>query len=941
MKSPAAMRIWIADHKWTARLAVAALLYTLGGFFLLPALIQWQLRQRLPPLTHRQATVAQVKCNPYALSLTVRGFALTETNGEPFAAFDEFYANFQLSSIFRRAWFFREIRLVRPFGQITYRPDGQFNFANLFNQTNAAKPSPPPRVLIDDLIITNGTVAFADQKRPTPFRTAFTPIKVHLTKFSTRPDRKNPYSFTASDDAGATFSWAGNFSINPLRSAGSIELGGVKIKKYSPYLQDFARVEILDGELGVRADYRYDGTTNALDLEFTQAGVDVTRLQIKSIESGETVVSIPSFSLRHAQAAVLKQTARVAAIQSTGGSILARREKDGRINLLALLIPPASTTAKSPTHSTPAWSAVIDEISFENYAIQFEDKMPGKPAVLQFDQLALKLNNVSTLTNAPVNAAFAARFQQTGTISIEGTALPFAPSAEVRLALTHLDLSALQPYVEEQVKLIVKSGGLSLNGLARYGATQPGVALASFAGNVAITNFSTLDDVLFKDFTRWDALAIDGIQLDVQPEKLAIDQIKFAGLQTSLHLGPDKRSNFETILRDKLPARATTSNAPPASAPPAATATNTFVATVGALRFEHAAIHFSDQSLQPHGSFDVQEFSGTITNLSSAGHTRAAVDLRGKVDAPAPFHIRGQINPFPQQLYANLAIVFSNTDLTAFTPYMEKYGGYPLQKGKLSLDLHYLIDQKQVTASNVFHLDRFTLGPKNNSPDATKLPVKLAVALLKDINGRIDLNVPVQGRLDDPKFRVAPIIWKVVVNLLVKAATSPFALLGGMFGGGDELSFVEFQPGRAFIPESETNKLNTLIRALTNRPALNLEIAGAVNITNDGPALARRKLELQIKTLHLQEQAGSSKPARSVDEVKLEPKEYERLLRQLYKKTIGRYKPAEVLAQERAAATNSPPAPLANAAPRPASEQRGATRLLSPALADQSASRRP
>ena len=242
---------------------------------------------------------------------------------------------------------------------------------------------------------------------------------------------------------------------------------------------------------------------------------------------------------------------------------------------------------------------------------------------------------------------------------------------------------------------------------------------------------------------------------------------------------------------------------------------------------------------------------------------------------------------------------------------MEKYGGYPLQKGKLSLDLHYLIDQKQVTASNVFHLDRFTLGPKNNSPDATKLPVKLAVALLKDINGRIDLNVPVQGRLDDPKFRVAPIIWKVVVNLLVKAATSPFALLGGMFGGGDELSFVEFQPGRAAIPESETNKLNTLIRALTNRPALNLEIAGAVHPTNDRPALARRKLELQIKTLHLQEQAGSSKPARSVDEVKLEPKEYERLLRQLYKKTIGRYKPAEVLAQERAAATNNAATPAA------------------------------
>jgi hypothetical protein len=311
----------------------------------------------------------------------------------------------------------------------------------------------------------------------------------------------------------------------------------------------------------------------------------------------------------------------------------------------------------------------------------------------------------------------------------------------------------------------------------------------------------------------------------------------------------------------------------------------------------------------------VQQFDGTITGLSSKEQTTATVDLKGKIDSHSPFGVSGKINPLVDDLFADITISITNTDMTAFTPYTEKYAGRPLSKGKLSFAVHYLINQKALKSENGFYVDQLTFGTKNNSPDATTLPVKLAVALLKDRHGRIQLDVPVSGRLDDPKFRLAPIIWQVVVNLIEKAATSPFSLLGAVFGGGEEMSYVTFTPGQAVIPDTETNKLETLAKALYERPELTVEINGSADPEQDRAPLAQMKLQQQIKSLWVKEQTDSGKSAVSVDEVQLEPQDYERLLRKAYKTTLGSYKPSE-------AGTNLTPALVAHSAAnkKPAAE---------------------
>lgn len=917
--------IWSVRFKWPRRIAIALVIYTVVGFFVVPAVIKSQMLKRLPALTKRQAAVEQVRFNPYVLSLTIRGFSLKEPDGEVFFAFDEFYINFQpWASLFKQSWVFSEISLKKPFAQITYRADGSFNFANLINNSTAepkqpTKPQSLPKLIIYGLSVTNGGVAFADLKRKDPFHTQFLPINVNLTNLTTIRDRNSPYSFLARTDSGESFAWSGTITLNPLRSAGLFRLGGLKLGKYSTYSHDYARFEIVNGLLDVAADYHYDSATNAMDLEVSKAAVHLSNLELKAPDTGEMVLAIPSFSVTDTDASVARQTARVGLIKSSGGSLLVRRNQDGTINLLSLLnSPPASAPPTEPVPDKKAaggmalpWSVKIDEIAFDNYAIKVEDKKPAKSASFNIDQLGFDLKGVSNTSNAPVTASLSLRFQETGSIAVNGTATLMPPSADLQLALTNLDLRSIEPYVAEQVKVAITGGTLDLHGRARYAPPEPGAPLINFTGGLALAKFATTDDVLFKDFARWDLLTVDGIQLDLQPDKVHVNDVKFTGLNMGLVVGPDKRINLQTILRNQIATGGGNTNAAGNPTPNLGghettngVAANKTIPDVAldALVLENASFHFEDQSLEPHCSFEVQEFGGSVKGLSSKQDAVAIVDMSGKVDNRSPFSVTGRINPLAKDLFADITVAFTNTELTAFTPYCEKFAGRPLQKGKLSFGVHYSIEKNALKAQNGIYVDQLTLGAKNNSTNATSLPVKLAIALLKDRNGRIQFNIPVAGRVDDPKFKVGPIIWQVVMNLMVKAATSPFSLLGAAFGGGEEMSFVAFEPGKSDVAEAEAKKLDTLAKALYERPALTLEINGSVDPAKDRLPLAQFKLDQQIKSLWVKELTASGKPAVAMEEVVLEPKERERLLKKLYKQTLGSYKPTEVSTNQSPAA---------------------------------------
>ena len=649
------------------------MIYTLAGFFLLPVIIKSQMLKRLPALTKRQAAIGQVKFNPWWFSLTVRGLSLKEANGEVFSSFDELYVRFKpLASVFKRGWVFREITLQKPFAQIVYQKDGVFNFANLLgppsDKPQAAKPL--PALFVELIGITNGMVAFTDLTRPTPFQDRFTPINIELTNLTTLRDRNSPYAFLARTDAGESFAWSGTVSVNPLRSTGSFRVDGLKLKNYAAYSQDYAAFEIANGLLSVAADYRYDSTTNALDLEIAKAELHLDQLELKAPNGGETVITVPTLAVTQAEAALARRTARVGLVKSSGGSLVVRQNRNGTINLLSLLKLPKSEAAgsKAPAgESAPPWSVKIDEIAFDDYAIRAEDQKPAKPAAFKIDHLGFDLKGVSNASNAPVTGSLSLRFQDTGSITLDGTGTLLPPSADLKIALTNLDVRSFQPYVEEQVKLVINSGALNLHGNARYAARDPGAPLLSFRGDLTLAKFATADDVLFKDFAKWEALSVSGIQLDMQPDKLWLDEVKLTGLDTSLIIGPDRRANLQTILRNQINA----TNNETKAAPPNAKPPNLDVA-LAKLVLVNASLHFVDQSIEPHCAFDVQDFGGSVEGLALQAKTQATVDVKGRVDERSPFSVSGKIDPSPGGLFADLTVAFTNTELTAFTPYCEK-----------------------------------------------------------------------------------------------------------------------------------------------------------------------------------------------------------------------------------------------------------------------------
>ncbi len=764
----------------------------------------------------------------------------------------------------------------------------------------ASAPSKPWVFAIDDLALTNCTVNFADLSRASKFEAVISPILVRVQHFSTKPESDATFDFNLPSTRGDAVSGKGTICITPFRLGGNVNVASVKINNYTPYYEKFLRGEVPGGEVNLGLDYRLFSTAEATELTISNAGVALTDLQLKAADGGETVVAIPSLAVEQALFDLKKQLVEVGLVKSADAKILARQKKDGTINLAEMFGPPPKTNAvagtgtnavATPTNETTAsapagtnaqtrpWTVLIKEVAFTNYAIQWEDQKLEKEAKCSVDQLNFDVKNISTVSNEPITAALSARLNEAGLLELNGTGKISPVMADMDITLSDFDLRPLQPYVNESVRVKINSGQFNLRSHVQYG----GEPKLKFTGDLSLTNFVTMDTVRSREFVKWDLLSVSGIDFDLEPNRLSMKEVEWRGFNTSLIVGPDHQLNLKTVLPPKAtnaPAatEATTAKAPPPASTPAES--KEFPIQLDTFALQNAAFHFADDSIEPHCEFDIADLGGTIKGLSSDQNATATVDLRGKVDAASSFSIAGKVNPLAKDLSLDLTLGFTNTDLTAFSTYLEKYAGHPLNKGKLFMGLHYDIHQKQLKAENNFELDHFTLGARNDSTNATHLPVKLAVALMKDSEGRIKLDIPVTGRTDDPEFRIAPLVLKALMNLMVKAATSPFSLLGSLVGGGgEEMSFVDFTPGRAEVSDAERQKLTKLVNALEQRPALNVEIAGSFDPQIDRDAIARLKLDRKIKTLRLKEAGEAGNTAASADTVSIEPAQRERLLK--------------------------------------------------------------
>ena len=395
-------------------------------------------------------------------------------------------------------------------------------------------------------------------------------------------------------------------------------------------------------------------------------------------------------------------------------------------------------------------------------------------------------------------------------------------------------MTPLQPYIDSVANLEMHSGELSSQGTLRYGMKDVGADLAYDGGlNLAklrLTESGSKDTLL-----GWQALKTDQLKLRLAPNRLDVKEIKLDRPIAQLIIGEDRSVNLVQVFKTVPPAQVL----PQAPDLQKQAGGNVFPVSIQKLRIDNGILDFADLSLTPQFGTKIHELGGVVAGMSSTPDSRAQVQLEGNVDAYGLAKIGGEINVFDPVAFTDIDMTFQNVEMTGLTPYSGKFAGRKIDSGKLSLNLEYKIDNGKLLGDNQIVVDKLKLGQPVKSPEAVNLPLDLAVALLEDADGVIDIGLPVRGDINDPKFSFGHLIGKALVNLITKIATAPFRVLGAIVGGAAEGNFdaIAFEPGDAAVPAPEREKLKKLAEALQKRPQLKLEVQGRYSTEIDGKEL--------------------------------------------------------------------------------------------------------
>lgn len=563
------------------------------------------------------------------------------------------------------------------------------------------------------------------------------------------------------------------------------------------------------------------------------------------------------------------------------------READGRFGALRgpVLRGSAPAADKAAADGVP-WQVELRRAALADASLRFTDRSRSSNAsqLVEIDELTVE--GFSTAAKAAADIGLKARINRKGQFLAKGSVQAKPLSARLRLDMRGIELLPIQPYFRDLVNLTVTRGQLSGQGEVSISAADSGLG-GGYKGQVTVGNFHSVD-ADSEDFLDWKSFHLGKIDLTLAPFALRIGEVALTDFYAHLIVSPEGKLNLLQIAKRDTPAEA---SAAPAEPPPAQAAPPVAPAAppappppiqIDKVTLQGGSVSIEDHFIKPNYSAKLAEIGGRVTGLSSTADSSADIDLRGAYDG-APVTIAGKLNPLAAVPSLDIKAEVRGVELTPFSPYSGKYAGYAIDKGKLSMFLGYQIDQGKLRADNRLFLDQLTFGQKVESPDATKLPVTLAVALLKNRRGEIDINLPISGSLDDPEFSVGGIVVQVIVNLLSKAITAPFALIGSLFGGGEELSNVVFADGRSSLSPEALKRLAGLAKALDDRPALKLEIAGRVDPDKDREGLRRAALDRKVKAQKLARMVKEGQETGNLDEIKVADAEYLDLLEQAYK----------------------------------------------------------
>ncbi len=883
-------------------------LYSLLGFLILPGIALRVANQQLANYATTPATISRIELNPFSLEVTLWGLIIGEPGKEQ-VGFERLYANLQIDSLWTKALHLSDIEIDKPKTEILFGKDGKLNLLGLF-KIPASEPTPadpnakPFPLRIERIKLAGGVVHFQDQRPSEPIEFLYDKLDFELKNLSTLPEDSADMTLVAIGPAGGQIDWTGNFSLIPLASEGKLKITDGKMKSFWPYVRDSVPLVLEDGVMSLSTDYKLN-LAKETELLLSNVAVSIAPFAIKAPD-GRPLAKLERLDISETTVDLAKQQVVVGKIRSQKLETWAALEADGQLDWQKLFASqpskpaakanaePASTPAAAdspkpdPAPPSKPWQVLLKDVQLRNYQVHLADRKAQPAVALDVGPLNLDLQNFDSLNGSPFNLKLDTGVGKQGKITADGIVNLAPVSARLNVQTKDIDLRVAQSYINPFIRLELRSGMLGSDLAVDLKSTEP--LAFSVTGRAQVDQLHTLDTLKTRDFLKWQQLVLEGLNYQ-HGDSLSIDKVNLFQPYARFMINDDRTTNIDDLL---IPQPAD-SGAKTAAAKPASKEKPLGI-HIGGIAINDGSANFADFSLTPNFATAIQQLNGQIGTIDSRQAKPASVDIKGKVDRYAPVTIKGSVNPFDPMASLDIATSFKRVELTTLTPYSGKFAGYRIRKGRLNLDLHYKITNGQLLAENKVVVEQLQLGEKVDSPDAVSLPLKLAIALLKDVDGKISIELPVSGDLNNPQFSVMPIIWQTLRNLIVKAAAAPFKMIGGLVSGGgsEDLGTVSFAPGSSDLSKDAEGSLVKLSQALKERPALRLEIEGTAAASSDGPLIAEQRLEreFQYNYYKMLQRRGDKVPAQA-SLLEVPDNEKGPLLEGIYRTRLKTQPPAE------------------------------------------------
>ncbi|UCM43359.1 DUF748 domain-containing protein [Aeromonas dhakensis] len=782
-------------------------------------------------------------------SLAIGPTTLFDDQQQPLVAFD----HLQLTPLIGESWRQRalildEALLVKPTVNLVRLADrgqdARFNLtealASLLAPGDAATTDSgaPLLVQINRLAAEQGHITYQDSRKqsspgwvPT---LALSGLDLQLPRFSTAPGRANPFVLGATLNQQSPLKASGELDIMSGAGKGKISLGKLALTPFAPLWAPYLDIKLARGEANAELAYQIAEGKQGLGWQLSKGKLTLNDWQLQRRKGGE-FARFKQLALTGIALDGNKQALQIDRVTLKAPAVSAVLDANQQLDLTTLLIPqPPVKTSKAAKPAAPAkpWRWSLKQTRIEQGQLKLTESSSGKPLLRELSALTLALGPLGSQSGQSSPLTLSGALNNQAKLDFDGdlALAPFSLNGEIKQQ--GLPLSWAQPYLQDLLRISVRDGQLaSRTKLALATDAKGALSKLELSGGLDIDRLNVLDRADNQRLLQIEQLQLSGLHYDGISQQVKIDDILLRKPFARIEINEDRVTNVQQLL---LPQPAT---GKPASSGPAPRV------SIAQVRTEQGNLRFADRSLSPEFVVDIASLSGQSRHISNIPGQRSELAFNGKVDRYAPVTIRGGTNLLIEQPVLDVAVTFNNLELTTFTPYSSTYAGYAIDKGQLSMKLNYQLHGNRLEGDNDITIKKLQLGEKVKSEQAKDLPLGLAVALLSDANGVIQMNLKVKGNLDQPDFSLGNIFWDVLGNTLRKAVTSPFSLLASLAGGSEDLDELPFLPGEPDLTPTQQEKLTKLAQALKDRPKLSMNIRGKVNFNEERPILQRQKLE--------------------------------------------------------------------------------------------------